>query len=97
MQVVFARVGMGTDAWRLVVFVHEWAMAEAQLGERIGVERFAAWSSDSTRTAYRRLADFREAFPELGEHGTPSNMIVWRDGRPAREAVDSIRWEPVAA
>jgi hypothetical protein len=87
---------MDARTWRLVVFIHEWAMCEAELGERVGIERFGEWSR-SRRTAYRRLAEFREAFPELGDAGTPSNLIVWRDGLPARAAVESIRWELVPA
>lgn len=92
-QLVVDRAGIGTETYRLIVFIHEWAMAEAERGERIGIEWFAAWSPGSNRTAYRRLAEFRQAFPELGDTGTPSDMIVWREGLPARDRVESIRWE----
>ncbi len=97
MRLVFDRVGMGLRAWQMVTFVHEWAMCEAELGEPPGIERFGAWSPGSTRNAYRHLAQFREAFKELGPSATPSDLIVWPRGYPTREAVDSIEWRAVTA
>jgi hypothetical protein len=91
-DVVLRRTGVSVRSWRLVVFIHEWAMCEAEAGERVGIERFGAWWPESTRTAYRRLAEFQEVFgADLGPDATPSNMIVWPDGLPAREAIERER------
>jgi hypothetical protein len=86
MRAVFERRGIGLDALRLAMFVHEWAMLEAELGHRIGIEHYAVHGPDSRQTAYRRLRLFRETFAtELGEEATPAALIVWPDGLPLPE------------
>lgn len=97
---VIRTAGFSRRSWRLIVFIHEWALIEAAAGERIGIERYAAESVDSTRTAYNRLREFRETFyGSANAKQTPADMIVWPDGLPAREAIESDRvaWELVPA
>lgn len=60
---------------RVAEFIAEWEVAVRKHGRDIGVEEFARWWKDSYRTAYRRLADFRAMFPELGPAGTPSALM----------------------
>lgn len=60
---------------RLAEFIVEWEMWLRARGEDLGTEDFAAWWKDSRATTYRRLDDFRRAFPELGPHGTPSGLM----------------------
>lgn len=94
MTAVFARAGVSIRAFRVVTFVHEWARCEAELGERVGIERFATWSSDSRATVHRRQADFRAMFPEFT---TPRDMIVWPHGVPALADVELLDWTAVLA
>lgn len=69
---------------RLALFVAEWALAEAELGE-IGPEEFNEWwRAGSKRTVYRRLAELREAFPEVGPGGTPAALARARAGGETR-------------
>lgn len=56
-------------------FIAEWEICVRQVGRDVGVEEFAAWWRDSRATTYRRLGEFREAFPELGEHGKPDDLM----------------------
>jgi hypothetical protein len=95
---VIARCGFTRQMYRLVVFIHEWALCEAEAGEPVGIERFAAWWHDSPRTAYNRLEEFRQAF-DLEKPATPSSIIEWPDGYPTRDAIESdrVRWELVTA
>jgi hypothetical protein len=64
---------------RLIYFVNEWISAEREAGGReLGVEEFARdYSRMPVRTVYRRLAQFRAAFPEVGPDGTPHHLIEW--------------------
>jgi hypothetical protein len=83
MELVFGRLGVGLDATRIVMFVHEWAMVEAKLGHRIGIEEYASAGPDGRMTAYRRLKLFRTAFAdEFGDECTPASLIVWPEGLP---------------
>ena len=52
-------------ASRVAGFVVLWALALDEHGEELGPETFVEWSFDSRATVYRRLADFRELFPEF--------------------------------
>ena len=48
-------------------FILEWTIATRALGHEPGIEEFGKWwktSEKGLRTAYRRLALFRELFPE---------------------------------
>jgi hypothetical protein len=56
-------------------FITEWEVWLRSAGQDGGVEEFAQWWKDSPRTAYRRLANFRAAFPELGKQATPSALM----------------------
>lgn len=59
----------------LAEFITEWELAVRSHGGPVGVEEFAHWWKDSPSTAYRRLRDFRKTFPELGEQGTPNDLL----------------------
>ena len=72
---------------RQVTFIHQWAMAEIEVGHPIGIEEFATNWAESRMTAYRRLDEFRKTFPEFGPDGkpdelyelrAPANALVWR-------------------
>lgn len=74
-----------TTAVRIAVFVSEWGLAEAEAGHAIGAEDFAAWpQAPSRRTVYRRLAEFRELFPEFD---TPAGMAPQKLPQPGGQAV----------
>lgn len=60
---------------RVAQFITEWEVAIRKHGRDVGIDEFATWWRDSYRTGYRRLAEFREMFPELGEHATPSALM----------------------
>lgn len=70
-----ARAGLIEGA-RLAEFAATWAIASRDLGREISVEDLTDWwgKGISRRNAYYRLAAFRKAFPELGEHGTPQTF-----------------------
>lgn len=77
----------GWRGLRMVAFMQSWAIAESNIGHAITIEEFGAWWRDgSLRTAYRRLAEFREAFAPLD---TPSEAFVWPKGRADRVAARS--------
>jgi hypothetical protein len=60
---------------RVAEFVMEWEVAVRKHAGPVTMDEFARWWKDSPRTAYRRLAEFRDLFPELGEHGTPQDLM----------------------
>ncbi len=64
---------------RVASFIHGWAMAEGELGHKLGIEEFGRyWGPGQRRTAYRRMAEFRELFADrLPPGGTPSDLIEW--------------------
>ena len=78
MAIVVDRTGWGLTSMRQVTFIHQWAMAEGELGHRIGIEEFGAVWGQSVRTAYRRLDEFRRLFPEYGPEGKPDALYTWR-------------------
>ena len=64
-------------------FILEWALATRTLGHEPGIEEFGKWwkgSEKMQRTAYRRLALFRELFPN---EGTPKRFaaLLLENGR----------------
>jgi len=79
MQLVYARTGLGKALLRQVTFIHMWAMAEQEAGHRLTAEEYAITWAESRTTAYRRLEEFRRVFPELGPHGKPDALYVWRE------------------
>ena len=80
-QAIRARVP-GWRAFRMVEFVQSWAIAEHDVGRPITIEDYAAWWREGSRsTAYRRLAEFREAFAPLD---SPSDALVWPKSRADR-------------
>ncbi len=92
---MYGRLGLSVDSMRLVIFVHEWARLEAQLGREItSVEEFADHSVDSRRTVYRRVERFRR---EFGAKATPRDLIDWPDGVPSLELADVGGWLGVTA
>jgi hypothetical protein len=59
-------------ASRVAAFVALWGAAMVDLDtEDLGIEAYARWASESRRTAYRRLADFRVLWPE---YETPNEL-----------------------
>jgi hypothetical protein len=60
---------------RVAEFIGEWEVCVRQLGHAVSTDEFAAWWRESRATAYRRLAEFRESFPELGPHGKPDDLM----------------------
>ncbi len=60
---------------RVAEFIGEWEVCVRKHGREVGAEEFVAWWKDSRATTYRRLVEFREAFPELGLHGTPGDLM----------------------
>lgn len=61
---------------RMAEFITEWEVAVRKHGRAIGIEEFAHYWKASYRTAYRRLADFRELFGDVyGPDATPSVMM----------------------
>jgi hypothetical protein len=71
----------------MVEFVQSWAIAEHEIGRPITIEEYCDWWREGSRsTAYRRLAEFREAFPGLD---WPSNALVWPKSRADRVAPQS--------
>lgn len=60
---------------RVAQFITEWELVVRSTGGDINTETFAAWWKEGNATAYRRLAEFREMFPELEERGRPSDLM----------------------
>lgn len=60
---------------RVGQFIAEWELAVRSNGAAIEVADFARYWSEHLATAYRRLAEFRQLFPELGEHGKPDQLM----------------------
>ena len=61
---------------KVAQFVFEWEMAARATGRKISADEFAAYWKDSRSQAFARLARFRDAFPELGEHGKPDDLMT---------------------
>ena len=67
---------------RIAEFIVAWGIAEAELGHEIGIEEFGAWWREKDlRTAYRRLAEMRAAFPEAV---SPHDLVDVQTHRPER-------------
>jgi hypothetical protein len=72
---VLVRGGGWRNTIKLASFVFDWVMLEGELGREVGIEEFGqSWSERNRRTAYRRLAEFRKAFPECS---TPHDLGQW--------------------
>jgi len=70
----YAVVGGTPKASRVAAFVALWATALIDLDvDVLGIEEYGEWASESTRTAYRRLADFRALWPE---YDTPNELAL---------------------
>lgn len=61
---------------KVAQFIVEWELATRSYGRQISAEEFARWWKEGPATTYRRLALFRELFPELGERGKPGDLIT---------------------
>jgi hypothetical protein len=57
---------------RIALFMGEWALVEHEAGRELGMEEFVELAPMSRATAYRRVQEFRDAFPELGPGSTPA-------------------------
>jgi hypothetical protein len=61
----------GSNAATLII---EWALALDDLNvDSLGIEAFGEYSSDSVRTVYRRLSEFRRCWPE---YDTPNELAT---------------------
>lgn len=60
---------------RVAQFIFEWELCVRSVKHEVSVEEFGAWWKVDRATAYRRLAEFRELFPQLGERGKPSDLM----------------------
>lgn len=71
----FARAGYRHGA-ELIEFIEEWRRAVEHNDGPVNIEEFIGWSRRfSRRTTFRRVALFRETFPELGEDGLPDGLM----------------------
>lgn len=61
---------------RVAQFIFEWELAMRGCGHDLTTEEFANWWRIGAATPYRRLSEFRELFPELGEHGKPTALMT---------------------
>jgi hypothetical protein len=66
LELCVSRAGLIKGA-RLAQYVAAWSIASNALGHPIEADELAAWwgKGMSRRTAFYRLRDFREAFPEF--------------------------------
>jgi hypothetical protein len=77
---------------RLALFIHSWATVEADFGRTVSPEEFGDyWGHGTKRTAYARLAEFRDVFDPVARTKRPSDVLVWPDGYPSTDAVESDR------
>ena len=61
---------------QLVEFIDDWRECVTATGGPTTVEAYAEWTRRySYRTAYNRLALFRQSFPQLGPSGTPEGLL----------------------
>lgn len=60
---------------RVAQFIFEWELVVRANAGATTVDEFASWWRVGLATAYRRLAEFRELFPQLGPHGTPNDLM----------------------
>jgi hypothetical protein len=60
---------------RIAEFITEWEVAVRKTGGPLTTDEVAAWWRQSRPTAYRRLGEFRQAWPELGAHGFPHDLM----------------------
>lgn len=82
----FARAGASSmrTATRVAAFVIFWTMALGDRGDRITIEDFAAEGYMSRATAYRRLKDFQQLFPEFHDpHDIAAQLLAATKGRPS--------------
>lgn len=73
LEVLIAKGGVIKGA-RVAAFIVQWAVAADELPDP-DVPSVARYWAENERTLWRRLADFRELLPELGEHATPQVLV----------------------
>lgn len=61
---------------KIAQFIFEWEVATRSVGRQISADEFAEWWKEGRSTTYRHLARFQAAFPELGEHGKPGDLMT---------------------
>jgi hypothetical protein len=77
----------GRVGGRMTAFVIEWAQYQRETGEAPGGARaFGRWANVPHATAIRRLAEFRELFPE---HETPAPLARYVGAPRTRRASSS--------
>lgn len=77
----------GRVGGRMTAFIIEWAKYQRDTGDAPGTAlEFGRWAHVPERTAFRRLADFRELFPE---HETPAPLARHVQLSPAKGRTSS--------
>jgi hypothetical protein len=72
-------------AGRMGEFIVLWSIYSRREGRELNIADFCRLSGESRRTVHRWLAEYRELFPELGEHATPQRLVAQLpDGSPER-------------
>lgn len=75
MTVCVSRAGY-IKGGQLVEFIDDWRDCIKAHDGPVSWQGYAKWSRRySYRTAYRRLALFRQTFPELGPEGSPEQLL----------------------
>lgn len=68
----YAVIRATPKASRVAAFIALWGTALVQLErDALGVEEYVEWAAESRATVYRRLAEFRELWPEFD---TPNEL-----------------------
>lgn len=81
LEVCIARGGLLRGAL-VAEFVIEWTIAAADLGHQPSVNEFAHWWRDrSERTTWRRLAAFKQVFPEFDNPAPIAEQLLAEHGR----------------
>ena len=74
--VCIARAGGLRAGRRMAQFITEWEVAVRANGGPVSADDFAGYWRESRMTSFRRLAEFRNAFPELGPQAFPHALMA---------------------
>jgi hypothetical protein len=65
-----------TKTGELIEFIDDWRDCVKAHDGPVSWQAYSRWTRRySERTAYNRLALFRRTFPELGDHGSPEDLL----------------------
>ena len=68
-ELAYAKTGSMLKAARVVAFVHAWSVVRRELGREPTIAEYVEYWKESTATAYRHLAEFREVFTKCETPG----------------------------